>query len=157
MLNNTGLPGIALNQESQYKLLQQYQEFYPDLPFPEQKNQICRYYYDQSVFCYADAIFLYCFLRKNKPRKIVEVGSGLSSAVILDTLESYSQQQTEITFIEPYPDRLMSILRPQDKEKTQIITTKVQDAPMDVFTGLGPGDLLFIDSTHVVKCGSDVQ
>lgn len=36
--DNTKLPDITLNKESQYKLLQQYQEFYPDLPFPEQKN-----------------------------------------------------------------------------------------------------------------------
>ena len=54
------------------------------------------------------------------------MGSGLSSAVILDTVERYSQQQTECTFIEPYPDRLMSILKPQDKEKSRIITTKVR-------------------------------
>ena len=154
---DTELLDVTLNKESQFKLLQQYQEFYADLPFPEQKTENCRYYYDQSVFCYADAIFLYCFLRKNKPRRIVEVGSGLSSAVILDTVEKYSQQQTECTFIEPYPDRLMSILKPQDKEKSRIITTKVQDVPIDVFTELGPGDLLFIDSTHVLKCGSDVQ
>ena len=57
------LPGIDLNKQSQCELLTAFQAFYEDLPFPETKNQECRYYYDQSVFCYADAIFLYSFLR----------------------------------------------------------------------------------------------
>ena len=151
------LPDINLNKENQFKLLQEYHEYYDALPFPEQKEQNFRYYYAQPWFCYADAIFLYSFLRKNKPNRIVEVGSGFSSAVILDTVEKYFDQRTEITFIEPYPDRLMSILKPLDKEKVQIINKKVQDIPIDIFTSLGSGDLLFIDSSHVVKCGSDVQ
>lgn len=132
---------ITLNKESQFALLKEYQEFYSDLPFSEQQSPSCRYYYDQKFFCYADAIFLYCFLRKTKPRRIVEVGSGFSSAVILDTLDQNSQQQTEITFVEPYPDRLMSILKPRDKEKTRILATKVQETPMDIFMELGPSDL----------------
>jgi len=155
--NDMELPDINLNKESQFKLLQEYHEFYDNLPFPKQKGQDCRYYYAQNWFGYGDAIFLYSFLRKNKPRRIVEVGSGFSSAVILDTIERFFDQQTEITFIEPYPDRLISILKPQDKEKIQIINKKVQDTPIEIFTSLGLGDLLFIDSTHVVKYGSDVQ
>lgn len=155
--NSLELPDINLNKENQFKLLQEYHKYYDSLPFPEQKKQDYRYYYAQDWFCCADAIFLYSFLRKNKPRRIVEVGSGFSSAVILDTVEKFFDHQTEISFIEPYPDRLISILKPQDKEKIQIINKKVQDIPIEIFTSLGPGDLLFIDSSHVVKCGSDVQ
>ena len=154
---NIDLPEINLNKESQFKLLQEYQKFYNDLPFPEEKGKDCRYYYTNDWFGYSDAIFLYSFLRKNKPRKIIEVGSGFSSAVILDTVEKFLNHQTEINFIEPYPERLISILNPEDRKKIQIIDKKVQDSPIDIFTSLGPGDLLFIDSTHVVKCGSDVQ
>lgn len=155
--NSMEFPDIQLNKELQFKLLQEYYEYYDSLPFPEQKKQDCRYYYAQSWFCYADAIFLYSFLRRFKPRRIVEVGSGFSSAVILDTVEKFFTQQTEIIFIEPYPDRLISVLKPQDEEKIQIVNKKVQDMPINIFTSLRPGDLLFIDSTHVVKCGSDVQ
>ena len=151
------LPDIKLNKESQFRRLQEYQRFYDELPFPEKQSPDCRYYYDQSWFCYADAIFLYSFLRQTKPRKIVEVGSGFSSAVILDTLERFLPQQTEITFIEPYPDRLISILKNHDKNKHLILNTRVQEAPIEVLRSLGPGDLLFIDSSHVVKCGSDVS
>jgi hypothetical protein len=72
------LPGIDLNRQNQFELLKAFQAFYDDLPFPEKKNQECRYYYDQSVFCYADAIFLYSFLRQMNPQRIIEVGSGFS-------------------------------------------------------------------------------
>lgn len=155
--NNFELPDITLNKASQFKLLQEYHEFYVDIPFPEQKRPDYRYYYDQGFFSYADAIFLYSFLRKNHPGRIVEVGSGFSSAVILDTVEGFFDQQPKITLIDPDSDRLMSLLKPHDQEKIKIINKKVQDAPLEIFTSLGSGDLLFIDSTHVLKCGSDVQ
>jgi hypothetical protein len=149
--------GIELNEEAQFNLLQDYLVFYRDLSFPEEKSPDHRYYYNQSWFCYADAIFLYCFLRKNKPRKVVEIGSGFSSAVILDTIETCSLQVTEITFIEPNPDRLISILRQHDKDRVRILNAQVQEVPCEIMTSLASGDLLFIDSSHVVKCGSDVK
>jgi Methyltransferase domain len=151
------LPSIDLNRQNQFELLTAFQAFYDDLPFPETKNQVCRYYYDQTVFCYADAIFLYSFLRHINPRRIIEVGSGFSSAVILDTVEKFFLQQPEITFIEPYPDRLRGLLKSHDEGATRIIERKVQEVPIDTFSSLRVGDLLFIDSTHVIKCGSDVQ
>ena len=116
-----------------------------------------RYYFSQSWFCYADAIFLYCFLRHTNPKTVIEVGSGFSSAVILDTVEKFLPQYPLITFIEPYPDRLKSLLKPQDFERCQILENRVQDVPLNIFTSLSAGDLLFIDSSHVVKCGSDLQ
>jgi hypothetical protein len=151
------LPAINLNRQNQSELLTVFQAFYDDLPFPEKKNQECRYYYDQIWFCYADAIFLYSFLRHMNPQRIIEVGSSFSSAVILDTVEKFFLQQPEITFIEPYPDRLRGLLKSHDEGATRIIERKVQEVPMDTFSSLRVGDLLFIDSTHVIKCGSDVQ
>lgn len=155
--NSLGLSDVNLNKEGQFELLQEYQEFYESLPFPEHKEQNYRYYYDQIWYGYSDAIFLYSFLRKNKPKRIIEVGSGFSSAVILDTVERFYNHKAEITFIEPNPVRLHSILRPQDKDNVQIYIKKVQDVSIEVFKSLESGDFLFIDSSHVVKCGSDVQ
>ncbi len=85
------------------------------------------------------------------------MGSGFSSAVILDTVERFFPQQPEVVFIDPFPDRLKSIFNNHDHGKYRIIDTKIQEAPIEVFRSLGPGDLLFIDSSHVAKCGSDVQ
>jgi predicted O-methyltransferase YrrM len=151
------LPGIDLNAEKQHQTLDEYIEFYKDLPFPEKKTPGHRYYYENNWFSYSDAIFLYSFLRKNTPNKIIEVGSGFSSAVMLDTVERFFPNRPEITFIEPYPDRLLSLFKEGDRQKTRLIDKKIQEVEPAVLLALEPGDLLFIDSSHVVKCGSDLQ
>jgi predicted O-methyltransferase YrrM len=151
------LLGINLNKEGQHALLSEYVHFYDDIPFSEQKTSSCRYYYKNSMFGYSDAIFLYSFLRKHKPKRIIEVGSGFSSAVMLDTIDSCFSEKPEMTFIEPYPERLISLFREKDKEQVRLIDRKVQDVSPDLFLALKSGDLLFIDSSHVMKCGSDLQ
>lgn len=153
----TELPDIKLNEESQFGLLNDYVEFYKDLPFPEKQEPDFRYYYENDWYTYSDAIFLYSFLRKHKPKKIIEVGSGFSSAVILDTVDRFFSYRPEITFIEPYPKRLQSLLRSGDEHHVRIIAKNIQEVPSELFSSLESGDLLFIDSSHVVKCGSDLQ
>jgi hypothetical protein len=106
---NSELPGIQLNAQIQYELLTEYIQFYKELPFTEEQTPGHRYYYNNAWFSYSDAIFLYSFLRMYKPKKIIEVGSGFSSAVMLDTFDSFFSKRPEITFIEPYPDRLISL------------------------------------------------
>jgi len=151
------LLGIKLNKNSQQELLNDYVHYYKDLPFPEEQTIRCRYYYDNGWFSYSDAIFLYCFLRKQMPKRIIEVGSGYSSAVMLDTIDSFYSERPEITFIEPYPDRLISLFKESDRAQVRLINNKVQEVKPDLFLTLEAGDLLFIDSSHVVKCGSDLQ
>lgn len=151
------LPEIALDDEAHWAFLQDLARYYRDLPFPEHAEEgATRYFYQNGWFPATDAIVLYGFLRKYQPRRIIEVGSGYSSAVILDTVERFFTQRPEITFIEPYPDRLLRLLRPEDRW-VRLVRNKVQDISPDVFRVLAAGDLLFIDSSHVVKCGSDVQ
>jgi hypothetical protein len=152
-----GLPDLDLNTEKQLALLERFQAFYAELPFPEKKSSDYRYYFDQKVFCYADAIFLYSFLRHVQPKRIIEVGSGFSSAVILDTVDKFFAHSPQITFIEPFPVTLKQLLRPRDQSRVTLIEEKVQQVPLETFKSLQAGDLLFIDSSHVVKCGSDVQ
>lgn len=151
------LPDIMLNKEDQYKLLNDYVQFYEELPFPEKQNQEYRYYYDNSWFSYSDAVFLYSFLRLHTPKRIIEIGSGFSSAVMLDTVEEFFSQRPEITFIEPYPDRLHCLLRSDDVNQVRIIEKRIQDVPLELFWSLEAGDFLFIDSSHVVKCGNDLH
>jgi hypothetical protein len=147
---------IQLNHDVQFGNLQAFEKFYGELPFPEKQNPSCRYHYDQSVFCYPDAIFLYSFLRHTAPARIIEVGSGFSSAVILDTVERFFPSRPELTFIEPYPGKLNQLLRPTDRNTVRVIEKKLQDVPAGVFESLQAGDFLFIDSSHVLKCGSDL-
>jgi len=149
--------GIMLNEHCQHDLLKEYVHFYKDLPFQEKQTPGMRYYFDNDFFSYSDAIFLYSFLRKHMPKRIIEVGSGFSSAVMMDTIDRFISQRPEITFIEPYPDRLISLFKDGDREQVKLIEKRVQEVPVDVFLTLEAGDLLFIDSSHVVKCGSDLH
>jgi len=128
---------------------------FPFLPFPNRKSEGCRYYTGQDMFVMSDAFTLSGVIRKEKPRKIVEVGSGFSSAVMLDTLEQ-THASAALTFIEPYPDRLYSLLSTRDRSTAEIHINRVQEIPLSVFDELEAQDILFIDSSHVAKVGSDV-
>lgn len=151
------IPGIDLNEAEQGALIQQFAAFHTDLPFPRTKTPPVRYYYENSHFPYADAIALYCMIRQHRPRRIVEIGSGFSSAVMLDTNEQCFEHSISLTFVEPFPKRLYSLLREDDKERCTIIQKPVQDVPVPAITALEAGDILFVDSSHVVKIGSDVN
>jgi predicted O-methyltransferase YrrM len=150
------LRDVDLNREGQRHNLEDFSRFYTELPFTEKQSADRRYYFDQAFFCYSDAIFLYSFLRRHNPRRIIEVGSGFSSAVMLDTVERFLPARPEITFIDPNPERLDSLLKDEDISYTSTLRKRVQDVPLDILTNLESGDLLFIDSSHVVKYGSDL-
>jgi len=105
------------------------------------------------MYCEADAAVYHSMIRRYQPRRIIEVGSGFSTAVALDTAEDHHLSM-DITCIEPYPDRLESLIRTNDD--VHLRRSIVQDVPLDIYTTLDAGDMLFIDSTHVAKAGSDV-
>lgn len=151
-----GCPEIQIHQDAQFLLLQDYLQYYDELPFTETSQAGFRYYYGQGWFRYADAIFLYCHLRATRPQRIIEVGSGFSSAVILDTVEHFLPYTPEMVFIEPNPDRLLEILKQEDQQAVRLIHDQVQDVPLHVFESLQANDLLFVDSSHVLKAGSDL-
>lgn len=123
--------------------------------FPKNKSDQYRYYYGNNWFPLADAITLSTMIRAGRPKRIVEVGSGFSTAVMLDTLDRVDFD-VELACVEPWPARLFEVLWPQDRSRLRIQESIVQQTPMDEFTSLEAGDILFIDSSHVAKIGSDV-
>jgi hypothetical protein len=114
-----------------------------------------RYLPDNPHFSLPDAFVWEGMLRLIKPQRVIEVGSGWSSALLLDTLDSYFDTKVDLVFIEPYPALLRSRLGQSAKE-VRIIETGVQVADPALFATLQDGDILFIDSTHIFKTGSDV-
>lgn len=147
--------GINLNTTAQLWFLEKFQAYYSELPFQDEKIGGLRYYYKNGFFSYGDAIILYSFIRHLKPKKIIEVGSGFSSAVLLDTNDLFFDGSIECTFIEPYPRRLLSLINKIEAGK--LIRQKVQDVNVELFRQLNPNDILLIDSSHVSKFGSDVN
>jgi len=108
------------------------------------------------IFSYGDGIVLYSFLRHFKPRRIIEVGSGFSSAAMLDVNELFFAGSIALTFIEPDPARLFALFKSADEVNCTVIREPIQKVPLELFRGLSKGDILFVDSSHVVKIGSDV-
>ncbi len=87
---------------------------------------------------------------------MIEIGSGTSSAVALDTFDRFFAKRPQCCFIDPYPALLRSLLKPEDDATVEIIGSPIQDVSLSRFDALGRNDILFIDSTHIVKTGSDV-
>jgi predicted O-methyltransferase YrrM len=152
----TSLPGIDLRADQQIALVRELARFYGELPFPRTQSPETRYWFENWAYSYADALFLYSMLRHLQPRRVIEVGSGFSSAAMLDTADRWLQE-TSFTFIDPDTSTLDALLRPGDRERVTIIPAKLQDVPLTTFDALEANDILFIDSTHVSKTGSDVN
>lgn len=149
------IKGIDLNETGQFELIRSFKKYYDLLPFSSQPKKELRYYYDNGYFPYFDAISLFCIIRHFKPRRIIEVGSGFSSAVMLDTNELFFENAIDITFIEPFPQRLNSLLRETDNANLKV--KFLQDVDLELFTKLEKDDILFVDTSHVVKVGSELN
>lgn len=153
-----GLPTVDLNEGEQLELLNAFKEYYKELPpWGDDKSEGLRYHFDNPNFPHADAISLYAMLRHLRPKRIVEIGSGYSSCVTLDTNELFLDNRVACTFIEPHPELLLSLIKDGDKRRVEIISSKLQDVDPKHFSSLSENDILFIDSTHVSKVGSDVN
>jgi hypothetical protein len=150
------VPGIDLRADEQWRLLQRLSVHYPRLPFTSQPAPGRRYYFDNTSYSYADAILLGCMMLELEPRRVIEVGSGFSSAAMLDISDRCFGGRIEFTFIDPDPSRLQSLVDGTDI-RARILPTMLQDVPADTFGALAAGDILFIDSSHVSKLGSDVN
>lgn len=151
------IPGIDLHEQDQLKLLEDFLPYYETIPFQPHKVEGLRYYFENPSYSYSDAIFLYCMIRHLKPRTFVEIGSGFSSCLTLDTNELFLDNSMDVTFIDPYPNLLLSLIKEHDKYKVSIVPQRLQDINLEVFEALAANDILFIDSTHVSKIYSDVN
>lgn len=96
-------------------------------------------------------------IRYLNPKTFIEIGSGFSSCLTLDVDELFLDNSMNVTFIDPYPNLLLSLIKEHDKDKARIIHQRLQDVGLEVFEPLSANDILFIDSTHISKINSDVN
>jgi hypothetical protein len=97
---------------------------------------------------------LHCFVRSKAPARIIEIGSGQSTVCMLHASELNAKEgrpASQITCVEPYPREALRRLK-----GVSLLQQPCQSVPVNVFSQLWAGDLLFIDSSHAVKAGSDV-
>lgn len=149
------LPGIDLRLEAQLALAEELAPLQADFDPPDQPVPGRRYHTDNPSYGPADARVLQALLRHLRPDRVIEIGSGHSTALMLDVADEHLDG-LELTCIEPFDAVLRSVLRPEDAGRVEIVAAPVQEVDLDRFDRLAAGDLLFIDSTHVVRAGSDV-
>lgn len=157
ILNNSDeLKGIDLRYKEQMTLLTSMVPFYNEMPFPFDKKEDTRYYFNNPNYSYSDAIFLYLIIRNYRPKRFIEIGSGFSSCATLDTNELFFDNNIHCSFIEPYPELLLKLINIKDKN-IELISKKIQEVDLTLFDTLQENDILFIDSSHVLKTGSDLH
>ncbi len=153
-------PGVDLQIEEGLnrvaRFAKEYQSDYAELPYDRPAGPL-RFHLSNSAYLCGDAEVLYGMIRDLKPRRIVEVGSGYTTLLISETISRMIQDDPkyvcEFTAVEPYPPQYLS---PLPERVSRLVPSPVQTVSLGEFLALGAGDILFIDSSHVVAIGSDV-
>lgn len=152
---NYQIEAVDLNFEKQLENLEFFRKNANIVKFPQEKQKDKLYYTNNDWFCNGAAFVLASMILKNKPKKIIEIGSGFSTSVIYDINKEFFNSSIEITCIEPEPQRLQKVMGNRIK-KINLYPKKVQEIDLTLFSQLEENDLLFIDSSHVAKINSDV-
>jgi predicted O-methyltransferase YrrM len=126
-------------------------------PFSRHRDAAHRYYYDNLFFGCHDGGVLFSMLLEFRPQRIIEIGCGFSSALMLDTIDHFFTGAVDLTLIDPQLDAVSLLFEPQGPARARQLPRRVQEVPMELFDDLAANDLLFIDSSHVCKTGSDVN
>jgi hypothetical protein len=149
--------GIDFNDASHRQLLEvEFPRYIADFDYAESNaaSDVGRYSTNNPQFGWLDAKTLFVLLRAWRPARVIEVGSGHSSLLMADVNKRFLGGNTRITCIEPYPE---PFLQDPGCGIDRLVQAKVQDVPLREFDALAAGDVLFIDSSHVSKAGSDVN
>jgi hypothetical protein len=149
------LVGVNMNDSVQLDLLRnhfpKFRNEYEQFP-AESTGNSARFHFNNGLFDGTDALVAYCTIRHFQPRVIIEVGSGFSSLLAAEAIAKYND--SELICIEPFPQEF---LRHGFSGLHSLIEKKVEDVDLEFFAQLNAGDILFIDSSHTVKIGGDVN
>lgn len=147
----SAMAGIDWNESIQLQLLRE--------TFPQYAGEYVQFYHAfradgrfanrRLEFIGQDPFVYHCMIRHLKPASVVEVGAGFSTLVAANAARLNGN--TSVTAIEPYPNEFLAAA-----SDVHIVQESVQNVKINFFTGLRANDILFIDSSHVVKTGSDV-
>src|SRR5262245_24336293 len=151
----SALPGLDIDRREMTKTWMALLPFMKTAPFRQTRVAPLRYAYDNSGYSWADGSTLHAMLRLHRPKRLIEIGCGWSSACTIDTVEQYLEGTCALTFVEPYPQLLLDLIG-DAASSVEILECPLQDVPLQTFDQLSEGDVLFIDSTHVLRTGSDV-
>jgi hypothetical protein len=115
-----------------------------------------RFHTPNNSFSFGCAAALHSLVRRHRPHRVIEIGSGLSSLVLAAALELNRQagSSADYTIVDPYPSRLVQAGLPG---LNRLLKTPVEQTDLALYTALDADDILFVDSGHAVKTGGDVN
>jgi predicted O-methyltransferase YrrM len=148
------LPGIRMDKEAIRTLGVKLGKFAVEFPWKSAGSDAPAVPWGY-MFPTMDSLVLYSMIRHFKPSRYIEVGCGYSSRVSSAACEMnrLAGADTRTTYIEPYPGERLE----KENLRGELIVKRIQDVPLEVFAALQPGDMLFIDTSHIMKCQSDVE
>ncbi|HRJ29538.1 MAG TPA: class I SAM-dependent methyltransferase [Cyclobacteriaceae bacterium] len=124
------------------------------MPLNNPGGHSLNYYYENGSFGSGDAEFYYSLIRLIKPKRIIEIGSGFSTRVAMAAVQKNTKADLgytcEITCIEPYEMPWL------EQAGVNLLRTKMEELSPEFFDSLEGGDILFIDSSHIIRPGGDV-
>jgi hypothetical protein len=148
------LPGLDMNDEEQLSILSRFDYSEELRRFPMDKPEGLEYYYNNGPYGSGDSEYLYSIIRLYKPGKIVEIGSGNSTLMARNAIRRNQDEdpayQCEHICIEPYQHAWLSELG------IHVVRDLVEDTDRGLFESLGENDILFIDSSHIIRPQGDV-
>ena len=122
--------------------------------YPEVCEEPGRFFTRNPMFSWLDARTLFVFLLECQPRRLIEIGSGYSSLLAADVNHRYLDNTMKFSCIEPYP---RDFLKQGIPGLGQLHEKRAEKMGLELFSGLEAGDILFVDSSHVSRTGSDVN
>jgi predicted O-methyltransferase YrrM len=148
------IPGIDFNEDEQLSVLESF-NFGEELEqLPLEKGDKISFYYHNRAFESGDAEYYYNIIRSYKPKKIIEIGSGFSTLMALEAIGKNKQLDTnykcELVCVEPYEHNWL------EAQRCKVIRDLVERIDLTLFKGLGKNDILFIDSSHMIRPQGDV-
>ena len=150
--------GIDFNDAAHLRVLEHdFPRFHSEYDYPDGGSEtpaLETFFTNNSQFSWLDSRALFVLLRASPPGRIIEVGSGFSSLLMADINRRWLGGAVELCCIEPYP---RPFLHNRIPGLTRLVESRVQEVPLAEFARLQAGDVLFIDSSHVAKTGSDVN
>jgi len=151
----SSMPGVEMNKTVQQHLLCQvfpsFKDEYGRIPIDRADTEL-HFYLHNGRFESLDPMIAYCMVRHFRPKRIIEVGSGYSTLLLAQA--AHKNGDTSLESIEPYPEKFLTEGVPG---LTSLFVQKVEEVDLSFFSRLEEGDFLFIDTSHVVRTGGDVN
>ena len=148
------LPGLDLNESGQLELLSELVWADELLEIPRDATGRREFYYNNEFFQSGDAEILYSMVRRFRPSRVVEIGSGHSTLLVAAATSANAEEDETYscghTCIEPYEMPWLADIG------VNVLRSRTEDVDLDLFRSLERNDVLFIDSSHVIRPQGDV-